>query len=252
MKLISFNVNGIRASAGKGLLNSISTLNPDIMGFQETKATPEQVREVLFGLDYHIFANSAEKAGYSGTAVICKKEPLDVRYGIGIPEHDDQGRAITCEFDDFHFLNVYVPNSGNELVRLPYRKTWDVALLNYIKELEKKKPVIFGGDLNVAHRPIDIKNAAANYNKTSGYTQDEIDGMDRYLYSGLVDTFRALHPDEVKYSWWSFRMNARARNIGWRIDYFLVSEALMSQVKEAFILNEVHGSDHCPVGIVIS
>jgi exodeoxyribonuclease-3 len=127
-----------------------------------------------------------------------------------------------------------------------------VALLNYIKELEKKKPVIFGGDLNVAHRPIDIKNAAANYNKTSGYTQDEIDGMDRYLSSGLVDTFRALHPDEVKYSWWSFRMNARARNIGWRIDYFLVSEALMPRVKEAFILNEVHGSDHCPVGIVMS
>ncbi len=252
MKLISFNVNGIRAAAKKGLLESIEEMNPDIMGFQETKATEEQVREVLFGMDYHIYANSAQKLGYSGTAVISKKEALRVQYGIGIPEHDDQGRAITCEFDDFYLLNVYVPNSGNGLVRLPYRKTWDEALLNYIKELEKKKPVVYCGDMNVAHREIDIKNAASNYNKTAGYTQDEIDGMDNYISAGLVDTFRALHPEEVKYSWWSYRMNARARNIGWRIDYFLVSESLMPQVKEAFILNEVEGSDHCPVGIEIT
>jgi len=249
MRIISFNVNGIRAAARKGLLDIIRTLDPDIMGFQETKATEEQVREVLFGIDYHVYAYSAEKKGYSGTAVISKTEALSVRYGIGAEEHDDQGRAITCEFEDFFLVNVYVPNSGNGLVRLPYRKTWDAALLAYLKELEKKRPVILCGDLNVAHREIDIANPESNYNRTAGYTQDEIDGMDNYIKAGFVDTFRALHPDEVKYSWWSYRMNARARNIGWRIDYILVSESLMPRVKEAFILSEVEGSDHCPVGI---
>lgn len=252
MRIISFNVNGIRASAKKGLLQSIEEMDADIIGFQETKATPEQVREVLFGLDYHIYAFSAEKKGYSGTAIISKTEPLNVKYGIGMPEHDDQGRAITCEYDDFFVLNVYVPNSGNGLVRLPYRMTWDAALLAYIKELEKTKPVVYFGDLNVAHTEMDIKNAKSNYNKTPGYTQDEIDGMDRYLRAGLVDTFRTLHPDVIKYSWWSYRAGARANNVGWRLDYFLVSEILMSHVSEAFILNEVHGSDHCPVGITIT
>lgn len=250
MKLISFNVNGIRASVKKGLLESIQELDADVIGFQETKATPEQVREALFGLeDYHIYAFSAEKKGYSGTAIISKVEPLDVKYGIGVPEHDDQGRAITCEFEDFFLVNVYVPNSGNGLVRLPYRKTWDAALLAYLKDLEKTKPVVYCGDMNVAHRPIDIKNDKSNYNKTPGYTQDEIDGMDRYVNAGLIDSFRALHPDEVKYSWWSYRANARENNVGWRLDYFLVSEGLMPKVKDAFILNDVHGSDHCPVGI---
>lgn len=252
MKLISFNVNGIRAAAKKGLLSYIKEMDADVIGFQETKATEEQVREVLFGLDYHIYAFSAEKKGYSGTAIISKTEPLSYKYGIGIPEHDDQGRAITCEFEDFFLLNVYVPNSGNELVRLPYRKTWDAALLAYIKELEKKKPVVYCGDMNVAHTPMDIKNAASNYNKTAGYTQEEIDGMDRYIGAGLVDSFRSLHPHEVKYSWWSYRANARENNVGWRLDYFLVSESLMPKVKESFILNEVHGSDHCPVGIEIT
>ena len=252
MKIISFNVNGIRAAAKKGLLQSIEEMNADIIGFQETKATEDQVREVLFGLDYHIYAFSAEKKGYSGTAIISKTEPLSFQYGIGIHEHDDQGRAITCEFEDFYVLNVYVPNSGNGLVRLPYRMTWDAALLNYIKELEKTKPVVYCGDLNVAHTEMDIKNAKSNYNKTPGYTQDEIDGMDRYLSAGLVDTFRRLHPDLVKYSWWSYRAGARANNVGWRLDYFLVSEILMSHVTEAFILNDVEGSDHCPVGIKLS
>ena len=252
MKLISFNVNGIRAAAKKGLLQSIEDLDADVIGFQETKATPEQVRETLFGIDYNVYAFSAEKKGYSGTAVISRTEPLDVRYGIGIPEHDDQGRAITCEFDDFFLLNVYVPNSGNGLVRLPYRKTWDSALLNYIGELEKSKPVIYCGDLNVAHTEMDIKNAKSNYNRTPGYTQDEIDGMDKYLNAGLVDTFRAQHPTEIKYSWWSYRANARANNVGWRLDYFLVSRGLMPRVKNSFILNEVEGSDHCPVGIELS
>ncbi len=252
MKIISFNVNGIRAAAKKGLLQSIEEMNADIIGFQETKATEDQVREVLFGLDYHIYAFSAEKKGYSGTAIISKTEPLSFQYGIGIHEHDDQGRAITCEFEDFYVLNVYVPNSGNGLVRLPYRMTWDAALLNYIKELEKTKPVVYCGDLNVAHTEMDIKNAKSNYNKTPGYTQDEIDGMDRYLSAGLVDTFRTLHPDVIKYSWWSYRAGARANNVGWRLDYFLVSEILMSHVTEAFILNDVEGSDHCPVGIKLS
>ncbi len=251
MKLLSFNVNGIRAAAKKGLLQSIEEIDADVIGFQETKATEDQVREVLFGLDYHIYAFSAEKKGYSGTAIISKTEPLSYQYGIGILEHDGQGRAITCEFEDFYVLNVYVPNSGNGLVRLPYRMTWDAALLNYIKELEKKKPVVYCGDLNVAHTPMDIKNAKSNYNRTPGYTQDEIDGLERYLNAGLVDTFRNLHPEEVKYSWWSYRAGARANNVGWRLDYFLVSDSLMPKVKEAFILNDVLGSDHCPVGIEI-
>jgi len=249
MKLISFNVNGIRAAAKKDLLKNIEAMNADVIGFQETKATPEQVREVLFGIDYHIYAFSAEKKGYSGTAVISRKEPLNVKYGIGIAEHDNQGRAITCEFEDFFFVNVYVPNSANGLVRLPYRMTWDAALLNYLTELEKTKPVVYCGDLNVAHTPMDIKNAKSNYNRTPGYTQDEIDGLSRYIDAGFADTFRTLHPEKVKYSWWSYRANARANNVGWRLDYFLVSEKLMPKVKEAFILNDVLGSDHCPVGI---
>ncbi len=252
MRIISFNVNGIRAAAKKDLLGSIGTMAPDIIGFQETKATPEQVRETLFGLDgYELHANSAQRAGYSGTALLSRIAPLKVAHGIGIAEHDTEGRVITAEYDNFHLINVYVPNSGSELARLDYRETWDAALLAYVKKLEKTKPVILMGDMNVAHRPIDIKNAQANYNKTSGYTQREIDGMDRYLAAGLVDTFRHLHPDEVKYSWWSYRMNARQRNIGWRIDYMLVSEALVPNVKEAYILNGVEGSDHCPVGIVL-
>ncbi len=253
MRLVSFNVNGIRAAMKKGLSGTIHQLQADVIGFQETKATPEQVREVLFGIgDYHIYAFSAEKKGYSGTAVITRTEPMNVRYGIGIPGHDDQGRAITCEFEHFHFVNVYVPNSANGLVRLPYRMTWDAALLNYIKELEKTKPVIYCGDLNVARTPLDIKNAKANYNRTPGYTQDEIDGFERYLNAGLADTFRTLHPDAIKYSWWSYRANARENNVGWRLDYFLVSEILMPKIKEAFILNDVLGSDHCPVGVELT
>lgn len=252
MKIISFNVNGIRAAAKKDLLGSIAQMDADIIGFQETKATPEQVREVLFGLDgYHLVAHSAERPGYSGTAILSKIEPLHVSFGIGIKDHDAEGRVITAEFANFHLVIVYVPNSGQELVRLDYRERWDAAFLAYIKTLETTKPVIVGGDMNVAHRPIDLKNPASNYNKTSGYTQREIDGMDRFLASGLVDTFRLLHPEEVKYSWWSYRMSARERNIGWRIDYFLVSQQLASQIKQAFILNEVEGSDHCPVGIVL-
>lgn len=250
MKIISFNVNGIRASAKKGLLDTLRNLNAEIVCLQETKATVNQVKEVLEDLDqYHVYANEADRKGYSGTAILTKEKPVNVTYDIGIAEYDAEGRVITVEYSDYFVVNVYVPNSGNGLVRLGYRKQWDEALLNYLKGLEKLKPVIFCGDLNVAHQPIDIKNDKANYNKSAGYTQTEIDGMDNYLNTGLVDSFRELHPDTVKYSWWSYRMNARARNIGWRIDYFLLSKSLVPKLKEAFILNDVMGSDHCPVGV---
>jgi exodeoxyribonuclease-3 len=252
IKIISFNVNGIRASVGKGLTKSLSELDADIYCFQETKATAEQVAEALsYVKGYHIFAYSADRKGYSGTAILSKQKPLSVVYGMGISEHDNEGRLITAEFEKFYLVNVYVPNSGAELVRLDYRKEWDKALLVYIKNLEKSKPVIFCGDLNVAHQPIDIKNAKANYNKSSGYTQIEIDGMDNYIKSGFTDSFRKLYPDTVKYSWWSFRAGARSRNIGWRIDYILLSNSIAEKIQDSFIINEVLGSDHCPVGINI-
>ncbi len=250
MKIISFNVNGIRAAVKKGLHDSLRSLNADIICFQETKATVNQVKEVMTDLEgYEIYANEASRPGYSGTAVLTKLKPVNVTYGIGQESHDQEGRVITVEYPDFFVVNIYVPNSGAALARLEYRQGWDETVLNFLKNLEKTKPVIFCGDLNVAHRPIDIKNDKANYNKTAGYTQPEIDGMDNYLNSGLVDTFRERHPDTVKYSWWSFRMNARARNIGWRIDYVLVSKSLAPKVSDAFILNDIIGSDHCPVGI---
>ncbi len=252
MKIISFNVNGIRASAKKCLLDTLRNLNADMVCLQETKATVNQVKEVLQDLDhYQVYANEADRKGYSGTAILSKDKPINVTYDINIAEYDTEGRVITAEYPGFYVVNVYVPNSGNGLVRLDYRKQWDEALLNYLLELEKSKPVIFCGDLNVAHQPIDIKNDKANYNKSAGYTQTEIDGMANYLNSGLVDSFRELEPEMVKYSWWSYRMNARARNVGWRIDYVLLSKHLAPKLKEAFILNDVMGSDHCPVGVTL-
>lgn len=252
MRIISFNVNGIRATVKKGLFESIEKMNPDVLCFQETKANDEQVRAALFGLDgYYLYSYSAERPGYSGTAILSRKEPISVKNGLGIDEHDDQGRAITIEFDDFYLVNTYVPNSGHGLVRLDYRGRWDAALLEYLRLLEKKKPVIWCGDLNVAHQPIDLANPKSNYNKTSGYTQQEIDGMDAVHAAGFIDTYRSMYPEEVKYSWWSARFNSRERNIGWRIDYFMISASLKPRLKEAFILNEIEGSDHCPVGIVI-
>ena len=250
MKLISFNVNGIRATVKKGLLKDIEIMQPDILCLQETKANDEQVREALKDLKgYEIYTSSAEKAGYSGTAILSKTKPLDVTYGLGISEHDTQGRTITAEYKDFYLVNTYVQNSGQELVRLDYRVTWDEALLKHLKNLEKKKPVIWCGDINVAHRAIDLANPKSNYNKTAGYTQKEIDGLDAYQKAGFVDTFRHFYPEVVKYSWWSARFNSRAKNIGWRIDYFMVSKSIVSNIKDAFILNEIEGSDHCPVGI---
>lgn len=251
MKLISFNVNGIRAIAKKGFHDDIKTLNADVICLQETKSTVDQAKEVLDSLDGYFYYGNESKArkGYSGTGVLTRTEPLSVRYDMGIDEHDQEGRVIALEYNDFYLVTVYTPNSGNDLRRLDYRQTWDAAFLDYLKELEAKKPVVVCGDFNVAHKSIDLARPQANYNKSAGHMQEEIDGMDAYTNNGLVDTFRSKYPEEVKYSWWSFRGGARERNVGWRIDYFLVSESLAEKVEDAFILNDVHGSDHCPVGI---
>jgi exodeoxyribonuclease-3 len=249
MKLISWNLNGIRAVAKRGLTDIINEFEADIICFQETKAQVHQVEEVLTSVDYHISANEAEKKGYSGTAILSKQKPIHVMNGIGIAEHDNEGRTITAEFENFYVVNSYIPNSGQGLKRLDYREQWDKDMLVYLKELESKKPVLFCGDMNVCHQEIDIARPKPNYNKSAGYTQIEIDGMSNYINAGLKDSFRELHPDTVKYSWWSYRGGARQKNIGWRLDYFLVSESLMESVKSAEILNDVMGSDHCPVSL---
>lgn len=252
MKIISFNVNGIRATVKKGLLDTIAQLDADIYCFQETKASEAQVVEALQDLHgYEIYANSAIRPGYSSTAIITRQKPVRELRNMGIDAHDTEGRIIGLEFEKFILINTYVPNSGNELVRLPYRKTWDDDFRAYLLELEKTKPVVLCGDLNVAHKPIDIARPQANYNKTAGYTQTEIDGIDALVTEGFVDTYRHFYPETVKYSWWSFRGGARQNNIGWRLDYFLISQKLKPHLVDAFILNDVHGSDHCPVGITL-
>ncbi len=250
MKLISWNVNGIRAVTKKDFFADVEKMNPDVLCLQETKAQDDQVAEALEALEgYKIYSNSAERKGYSGTAILVKEEPVSVSYDLGIEEHDQEGRLITAEFKDFYLVNTYVPNSGNKLVRLDYRGTWDEALKQHLLKLEAEKPVILCGDLNVAHQRIDIARPDSNYNKSAGFTQQEIDGLSAMLQEGYVDSWRNMHPDEVKYSWWSYRMSAREKNIGWRLDYFIVSEKLMPKVENTFILNEIMGSDHCPVGI---
>ncbi|MBI2258390.1 MAG: exodeoxyribonuclease III [Flavobacteriia bacterium] len=250
MKIISFNVNGIRAIMQKDFEKDLYRLNPDIICLQETKASEEQVKEALKNIKgYDIYCNEAEKKGYSGTTILSKEKAQHVIKKIGKEEHDNEGRVIALELNHFYLVNVYVPNSGSELARLPYRCTWDMDFLQFIKELEKNKPVIVCGDLNVAHKDIDLKNPKANYNKYAGYMQEEIDGMNNYVANGFVDTFRHFYPNEIKYSWWSYRAGARQKNVGWRIDYFLCSNSIISSVKDAFILNDVLGSDHCPVGI---
>lgn len=254
MKLVSWNVNGIRAIAKKSFFEHLEALNTDILCLQETKAQDDQVADTLSALEgFHIYTHSAERKGYSGTAILSKQPALNVSFGIGIDEHDKEGRVITAEYESFYLVNVYVPNSGSELLRLDYRQEWDKAFFDFLKNLERTKPVIVCGDMNVAHREIDIARPKANYNKTAGFMQEEIDGMDRYTQGGFVDTFRALYPEaKDKYSWWSYRGGARAKNIGWRIDYFLISEVLKSHLQEAFILPELDGSDHCPVGVELS
>ncbi len=250
MKLISWNVNGIRAVAKKGLCDILREMNADVFCFQETKATAEQVKEVLAELsEYEVFANEAQKKGYSGTAIVTRVKPLRVWNHLNLAEHDTEGRVITAEFENFYLVNTYVPNSGSELARLPYRQTWDLALLNYLKELEKNKPVLLCGDLNVAHKEIDLKHPKPNYNRSAGFMQEEIDGMNNYHNSKFVDTYRHFNPETIKYSWWSYRAGARQNNVGWRIDYFLSSESFLNNIKDTFILNNVMGSDHCPVGI---
>jgi exodeoxyribonuclease-3 len=253
MKIVSWNVNGIRAIAKKTFFTDIELMGPDILCLQETKAKDHQFAETLAPLyGYNIYSNSAERPGYSGTAVISKIKPLNVTKGIDQEEHDKEGRVLCLEFDTFFLVNVYVPNSGSELKRLGYRQIWDKAFFDYLKDLERAKPVIVCGDLNVAHKAIDLARPKANYNKSAGYMQEEIDGMDRLTGGGLADTFRCLHPDETgRYSWWSYIGGARSKNIGWRIDYFLVSESLLPSVTDAFILEEISGSDHCPVGIAL-
>lgn len=253
MKLISWNVNGLRAVAKKDFFKDYENMACDILCLQETKAQDEQVTEVLASLKMdgvHVYSNSAEKKGYSGTAVLSKREPLSVSRDIGIAEHDNEGRVLCLEYEDFFLVNVYVPNSGNELKRLDYRQTWDSAFFSYLKGLENKKPVIVCGDFNVAHKEIDLARPKPNYNKSAGFMQEEIDGMDRYTQGGLIDTFRHCNPGAAeRYTWWSYRAGARARNVGWRIDYFLLSESFLSSLEDAYILNDVLGSDHCPVGI---
>ncbi|WP_372759608.1 exodeoxyribonuclease III [Litorivivens sp.] len=251
MRIASWNVNGIRAAMKKDFTESLATLNADILCLQETKAQDDQVAAALEGVEgYHVYSNSAERKGYSGVAILTRQQPLNVFPDIGIDEHDNEGRVLTAEFEDYYLVTVYTPNSGNELVRLPYRETWDRDFLAFVNQLQTKKPVLMCGDFNVAHTEIDIARPKPNYNKSAGFTQKEIDGMDSIIASGFVDTFRHLHPDTVKYSWWSYRAGARGKNIGWRIDYFLGSDALVkSRVKAAEIWNDIYGSDHCPVSV---
>jgi len=251
MKIISWNVNGIRAVAKKNFFIDFDKMAPDILCLQETKAQDDQVAET-FALvkDYFIYSNSAEKKGYSGTVILSKIKPLSVIRDIGFAVHDNEGRVLCLEYENFFLVDVYVPNSGSELKRLSYRQNWDLAFFNYLKNLEKAKPVIVCGDFNVAHKPIDLARPKENYNKYAGFMQEEIDGMDRFTQGGLIDSFRYFNPEQTgKYTWWSYRAGARDKNVGWRIDYFLVSETLISSVKKAFILDEVLGSDHCPLGI---
>lgn len=253
MHFISWNVNGIRSVLGKGLMEFLRATDADVYAFQEVKAEADQVESLEFPPSgYHAYWNSAEKKGYSGTLVLSRVKPLSVVNGIGIPEHDHEGRVITCEFEEYYLVNVYTPNAKNDLSRLKYRHDeWDKLFLSYLKRLEEKKPVIFCGDLNVAHQAIDLARPKENEG-SAGYTPEEREGFDNMEASGFTDTFRHLHPDEGgHYSWWSFRANARARNVGWRIDYFLVSNALLPRLKNATIMPEATGSDHCPVSMTL-
>ena len=249
MKLVSWNVNGIRACLNKGFDDFFKEVNADIFCIQETKCQEGQVDLEYDG--YESFWNSAEKKGYSGTAVFTKTKPLYVKYGIGIEEHDKEGRVITIEFDKFFLVNIYTPNSKRELERLDYRQVWEDEIRKYLLNLNKTKPVIMCGDLNVAHKEIDLKNPKTNTHN-AGFTIEERNKMTELLDAGFVDTFRYLYPDKTDcYSWWSYMRKAREKNVGWRIDYFIVSEDIKDKIKEASIYSEVMGSDHCPVGLEI-
>ena len=248
MKFISWNVNGFRACLNKGFGDFFNNENADFFSIQESKMQPGQAEFEAKG--YYQYWYSAEKKGYSGTAIFAKHEPISVKYGLGIDEHDHEGRAITLEYENFYLLNVYTPNSQRELTRLGYRMTWEDALRNYMMELDKVKPVIYCGDLNVAHEEIDLKNPKTNH-FSAGFTDEERGKFSELLANGFSDTFRSLYPDKVEYSWWSYMFQARQKNVGWRIDYFVVSNRIMDKVKEAKIHTEIMGSDHCPVSIEI-
>lgn len=247
MKLISWNVNGFRSCLDKGFADFFASADADIFCVQETKMQEGQATFEPSG--YYQYWNSAEKRGYSGTAVFTKREPISVKYGIGIPEHDTEGRAITLEFEEFYFLCVYTPNAQRELARLDYRMSWEDALREYMTELDSKKPVIYCGDLNVAHEEIDLKNPKTNH-FSAGFSDEERAKFSELLSCGFKDTFRTLYPDTVSYSWWSYMYHAREKNVGWRIDYFVVSDRIMPRIKDSFILGDVMGSDHCPVGVI--
>jgi len=252
--LISWNVNGLRAAVQKDFDAQIGALSPDVLCLQETKAQNDQVEEAIRGVasleGYHLTCSSAVKKGYSGTAILSRVKPVAVTEGIGLNDFDQEGRVICAEFDDLQVVTVYTPNASSGLKRLPFRQDWDVHFAKYIAALDSKKPVIVCGDLNVAHCPIDLARPQSNYNKTPGYTQVEIDGLSHLLeHSKLVDAWRAQHPEEVKYSWWSYRGGAREKNVGWRLDYTLVSERFMERVNSTEIRNDIWGSDHCPVAI---
>ncbi len=249
MKLVSWNVNGLRAIYKKGFEESFKELDADIFCIQETKMQEGQIELDLQG--YYQYYNYAERKGYSGTAIFTKKEPLKVSYGIEIEEHDKEGRVITLEFDKFYMVNCYTPNSGRELARLEYRMTWEDEFKKYLIKLDKQKPVIICGDLNVAHTEIDLKNPKSN-RKNAGFTDEERSKIEELLNSGFTDSFRKMYPDkEGAYTWWSYMFNARANNAGWRIDYFLVSDRISKNIKDAYIYSEIMGSDHCPVGLEI-
>ena len=248
MRLISWNVNGLRSCLGKGFLDFCAFADADIICLQETKMRPEQAQFDLPG--YHMFWNSADKAGYSGTAVFTRREPLSVTYDFGADIHRHEGRVITAEYPDFYLVCCYTPNSKDQLARLDYRMEWEDDLREYLMELDAVKPVVYCGDLNVAHTEMDIKNAKTN-RMSAGFTDQERAKMTELLAAGFTDTFRAVHPDEVKYSWWSYRFHAREKNAGWRIDYFIVSNRIADKIKAAEIHNEVFGSDHCPVELDI-
>lgn len=248
MKFVSWNVNGLRACMNKGFADFFNDINADIFAIQETKMQEEQKSFAFDG--YKEIWNSAEKKGYSGTLIYSKLEPLEIVYGIDNQYYLDEGRIITLEFDDFYFVNVYVPNSQRGLTRLSYRMEFDENFRNYLKRLDEKKPVIACGDFNVAHNPIDIRNPESN-ERNAGYTIEERTQFQKLMESGFIDSFRYLYPDKVQYTWWSYMFNARANNVGWRIDYFILSERLASKMKNSIIRDEIYGSDHCPVVLEI-
>ena len=248
MKLISWNVNGIRACLSKGFSDFFKEVNADMFCLQETKCQPEQINLEFEG--YTSYWNSAERKGYSGTAIFTKKQPVNVTYGIGIEEHDKEGRIITLEFENFYLVTNYTPNAKRELERLDYRMVWEDEIRKYLLELNKKKPVIMCGDLNVAHEEIDLKNPKTNKGN-AGFTNEEREKMTELLNAGFIDSYRYLYPEKIEYSWWSYMGHAREKNVGWRIDYFIVSNDFRENIKDATIYTEILGSDHCPVGLEI-